>query len=263
MSLLHSPKQNYLLAALPAEILERLSPNLELVSMPRGEVLCESGGQLQHIYFPTTAIVSLHYVMKDGACAESARVGNEGVLGISLFMGGNTTPSRAIVQTAGCGYRLEVCLMTEEFNRAGGRRAGALRNLLLRYTQTLITQISQTAVCNRLHSVEQQLCCWLLLTFDRMPSTEVTITQELMAGALGVRREGITETAGNLQRAGLISYRHGHITLLDRSGLEAHACECYSVVKKELHRLFCDTATNSIPIKHTHIKHSADSSRLH
>jgi len=228
----HTPNQNHLLAALPAEVFERLSPHLELVSMPLGEVLYESGGQLQHVYFPTTAILSLHYVMEDGASAEIAGVGNEGVLGISLFMGGNTTPSRATVQTGGHGYRLRGQLMMEEFNRAG-----SMMRLMLRYTQALMTQMSQTAVCNRHHSVEQQLCRWLLLTLDRLPSSELTMTQELIAGMLGVRREGITETAGNLQREGLISYRRGHITVLDRSRLESHACECYGVVKKEFHRL--------------------------
>ena len=233
----HTPKQNHLLAALPAEVFERLSPGLELISMPLGEVLYESGGQLQHVYFPTTAILSLHYVMENGATAEIAGVGNEGVLGISLFMGGNTTPSRATVQTGGHGYRLRGQLMMEEFNRAG-----PMMRLMLRYTQALMTQMSQTAVCNRHHSVEQQLCRWLLLTLDRLPSSELTMTQELIAGMLGVRREGITETAGNLQREGLISYRRGHITVLDRSGLESHTCECYGVVKKEFHRLLSDTS---------------------
>jgi CRP-like cAMP-binding protein len=231
----HTPNQNHLLAALPAEIFERISPHLELISMPLGEVLYESGGELQHVYFPTTAILSLHYVMENGATAEIAGVGNEGVLGISLFMGGNTTPSRATVQTAGWGYRLKGRLMMEEFNRAG-----PMMRLMLRYTQALITQMSQTAVCNRHHSVEQQLCRWLLLTLDRLPSNELTMTQELIAGMLGVRREGITEAAGNLQRAGLISYRRGHITVLERSGLETRACECYNVVKKEFHRLLSD-----------------------
>lgn len=241
-----SPNQNHLLAALPTAEFERITPHLELVAMPLGEVLCESGGQLQHVYFPTTAIVSLHYVMENGASSEIAGVGNEGVLGVSLFMGGNTTPSRAIVQTAGHGYRLKARLMMEEFNRAG-----PMMRLMLRYTQALITQISQTAVCNRHHSVEQQLCRWLLLTLDRLPSNELTMTQELIASMLGVRREGITETAGNLQRAGLISYRRGHITALDRSGLESHACECYKVVKKEFHRLLCDTGTvKSLPINY-------------
>jgi len=233
-----TPKQNHLLAALPAEILERISPHLELISMPLGEVLYESGGQLQHVYFPTTAIVSLHYLLESGASAEIAGVGNEGVLGISLFMGGNTTPSLATVQTAGCGYRLKGRLIMEEFNRAG-----PMMRLMLRYTQALMTQISQTAVCNRHHSIEQQLCRWLLLTLDRLPSQELTITQELIAGMLGVRREGITEAAGNLQRAGLISYRRGHITVLDRSGLESRVCECYNTVKKEFHRLLGDSGS--------------------
>ena len=236
----HTPNQNYLLAALPAEVFERLSPDLELITMPLGEVLYESGGQLQHVYFPTTAILSLHYVMENGATAEIAGVGNEGVLGISLFMGGNTTTSRATVQTGGHGYRLRGQLMMEEFNRAG-----PMMRLMLRYTQALMTQMSQTAVCNRHHSVEQQLCRWLLLTLDRLPSSELTMTQELIASMLGVRREGITETAGNLQREGLISYRRGHITVLDRSGLESHTCECYGVVKKEFHRLLSDTGVDS------------------
>ena len=235
MSLPHSPNQNHLLAALPTAEFERLVAHLELVSMPLGEVLYESSGQLHHVYFPTTAIVSLHYLLESGASAEIAGVGNEGVLGVSLFMGGNTTTSLATVQAAGFGYRLKGGLMMEEFNRAG-----PMMRLLLRYTQALMTQISQTAVCNRHHSIEQQLCRWLLLTLDRLPSQELTITQELIAGMLGVRREGITEAAGNLQRAGLISYRRGHITVLDRSELESHTCECYQVVKKEFHRLLGD-----------------------
>ena len=246
ISTIHSPKQSHLIATLPAEIFERLLPYLELISMPLGEVLCESGGLLQHAYFPTTAILSLHYVMEDGASAEIAGVGNEGVLGISLFMGGNTTTSRATVQTGGSGYRLKGNILLEEFNRNG-----ALQKLLLRYTQALITQISQTAVCNRHHSVEQQLCRWLLLTLDRVPTGELTMTQELIASMLGVRREGITETAGNLQREGLISYRRGHITVLDRSGLEKRTCECYTVVKKEFHRLLSDAgALSSLAVKH-------------
>ncbi|MDP1667374.1 MAG: Crp/Fnr family transcriptional regulator [Methylobacter sp.] len=238
MSARHTPNQNHLLAALPAEIFERLSLHLELIPMPLGEVLYESGGQLQHVYFPTTAIVSLHYVMENGASAEVAGVGNEGVLGISLFMGGNSTPCRATVQTGGYGYRLKGQLMIEEFNCSG-----PMMRLMLRYTQALITQISQTAVCNRHHSIEQQLCRWLLLTLDRLPTYELTMTQELIACMLGVRREGITEAAGNLQRAGLISYRRGHITVLDRLGLESRSCECYNVVKKEFHRLLCDAET--------------------
>lgn len=231
--------RNHLLAALPAEVLERISPHLELIQMPLGQVLHESGGQLQHAYFPTTAIVSLHYIMENGASAEIAGVGNEGVLGVSLFMGGNTTPSLATVQTAGSGYRLKGRLMMEEFNHAG-----PMMRLMLRYTQALMTQMSQTAVCNRHHSVEQQLCRWLLLTLDRLPSNELTMTQELIASMLGVRREGVTESAGNLQRAGLISYRRGHITVLDRSGLESNVCECYSVVKKEFRRLLSDAGAD-------------------
>ncbi|SJM89554.1 Transcriptional regulator, Crp/Fnr family [Crenothrix polyspora] len=235
----HNPNQNHLLAALPPEIVARLCEHLELISMPLGDVLYESSGPLQHVYFPTTAIVSLHYVMENGASTEIAGVGNEGVVGIAVFMGGNTTPSLATVQTAGYAYRLKKRWMLEEFNRAGGRRLGAVQNLLLRYTQALMTQISQTAVCNRHHSIEQQLCRWLLLTLDRLPSNELTMTQELIASMLGVRREGITEAAGNLQRASLISYRRGHITVLERSGLESRTCECYHVVKKEFHRLLC------------------------
>ncbi len=232
---LHTPNQNHLLAALPTEILERISPNLELVLLPLGKVLYESSDQLQHVYFPTTAIASLHYVMENGASAEIAGVGNEGILGISLFMGGHSTLSRATVQTAGYSYRLKGTFMMEEFNRSG-----VFQNLMLRYTQALITQISQTAVCNRHHSIEQQLCRWLLLTIDRLPSQELTMTQELIASMLGVRREGITEAAGVLQRSGFISYRRGHITVLDRIGLESKTCECYNAVKKEFHRLLCD-----------------------
>jgi CRP-like cAMP-binding protein len=235
MSSPHSPNQNHLLAALPTAEFEPLAAHLELVPMPLGELLYEPGGQLQHGYFPTTAIVSLHYVMESGASAEAAGVGNEGVLGISLFMGGDTTPSSAVVQTAGHAYRLEGRLLKQEFNRAG-----LMQRLLLRYTQALITQMTQTAACNRHHSVEQQLCRWLLLTLDRLPSNELIMTQELVASMLGVRREGITEAAGKLQRAGIISYRRGHIAVLDRSGLETHACECYAVVKKELSRLLSD-----------------------
>ena len=235
MSLPHSPNQNHILAALPTEEFERLAKRLELVAMPLGHILYEPGGQLQHAYFPTTAIVSLHYVTESGASSEMAGVGNEGVVGISLFMGGDTTPSSAVVQTAGHGYRLERSLLKEEFNR--GR---LMHRLLLRYTQALITQMNQTAACNRHHSLEQQLCRWLLLTLDRLPSNELVMTQELVASMLGVRREGITEAAGNLQRAGLIRYRRGHIAVLERSGLEAAACECYAVVKKELARLLSD-----------------------
>lgn len=232
MPLLHSPNQNYLLAALPTAEFEHVVDCLELVPMPLGEVLYEPGGRLQYAYFPTTAIVSLHYIMESGASTETAGVGNEGVVGIALFMGGDTTPSSAVVQTAGHAYRLEGHLLKREFNRAG-----MMQRLLLRYTQALITQMFQTAACNRHHSVEQQLCRWLLLTLDRMPTNELIMTQELVATMLGVRREGITEAAGKLQHAGFIRYRRGHISVLERSGLEIRACECYAVVKKELGRL--------------------------
>lgn len=235
MSSPHSPNQNHILAALPTAEFERLAPHLELVPMPLGETLYEPGEQLQHVYFPTTAIVSMRYVLESGSSAEVAGVGNEGVLGISLFMGGDTTPSSAVVQTGGHGYRLQALLLKEEFNRAG-----LMQRLLLRYTQALLTQMSQTAACNRHHSVEQQLCRWLLLTLDRLPSNELVMTQELVASALGVRRESITEVAGKLQRGGFVRYRRGHITVLERSGLEAGACECYAVVKKEFARLLSD-----------------------
>ena len=235
MPMSHNPKQNHLLAALPAAEFERFAPHLQLISMPLGEALYESGGRLQHVYFPTTSIVSLLYVMEDGASAEIAIVGNEGILGISLFMGGETTPSRAVVQSAGHGYRLKSELLKEEFSRGG-----PVMRLLLRYTQALITQMAQTAVCNRHHSVEQQLCRWLLLSLDRLSSNELTMTQELIANMLGVRREGVTEAAGKLQRDGLISYKRGHITVLDRGRLEQEACECYAVVQKEFNRLLAD-----------------------
>jgi len=231
----HNPSQNHLLAALPTAEFESLAAHLELVPLLLGESLSEPGIQMRHAYFPTTAIVSLHYVMESGASSEFSGVGNEGVVGVSLFMGGNSTPSAAVVQTAGHAYRLESRWLLQEFNRAG-----LLQRLLLRYTQALMTQMTQTAVCNRHHSVEQQLCRWLLLTLDRMQSNELVMTQELIANMLGVRREGITEAAGNLQRAGIISYRRGHIAVLDRSGLESRVCECYAVVKTELHRLLSD-----------------------
>ena len=231
----HSPLLNHLLAALPAEDFERLAPHLDGVPMPLGEALYEPGTQLRHAYFPTTSIVSLHYVTESGASAETAGVGNEGIVGVSLFMGGDTTPSSAVVQTAGYGFRVDRHVLKQEFDRAG-----ALQRLLLRYTQALMTQMAQTAVCNRHHSLEQQLCRWLLLTLDRLPTQELTMTQELVAGMLGVRREGVTEAAGKLQRAGLISYRRGHISVLDRKGLEAQTCECYGVVKKEMDRLLSD-----------------------
>ena len=232
MSSPHSPTQNRLLAALPAAEFERLLPHLELVPMPLGEALSESGGRMQHVYFPTTAIVSLLYVLENGASAEIAVVGNEGILGISLFMGGDTTPSRAVVQSAGFGYRLKAHLLKTEFNRAG-----PVLHLLLRYTQALITQMTQTAVCNRHHTVEQQLCRWLLLSLDRLPTDTLTMTQELIANMLGVRREGVTEAAGHLQRVGMIRYSRGRITVVDRPGLEKAVCECYAVVKSEFNRL--------------------------
>jgi CRP-like cAMP-binding protein len=231
----HNPQQNHLLSGLPTAEFDRLSQHLELVPMRLGEALYESGGRLQHVYFPTTSIVSLLYVMEDGASAEIAVVGNEGILGISLFMGGETTPSRAVVQSAGFGYRLKAQMLKDEFNRAG-----PVMHLLLRYTQALITQMAQTAVCNRHHSVEQQLCRWLLLSLDRLESDELSMTQELIANMLGVRREGVTEAAGHLQNAGLIRYSRGRITVLDRPGLEKKVCECYAVVKKEFDRLLSD-----------------------
>jgi CRP-like cAMP-binding protein len=239
-----SPSQNHLLAALPAAEFERLAPELEEVALPLGEILYEPGTQLQHAYFPTTAIVSLHYVTESGASAETAGVGNEGVVGIALFMGGNTTPSSAVVQTSGRGYRLPGILLKQEFSRGG-----LMKSLLLRYTQALLTQMIQTAACNRHHSVEQQLCRWMLLTLDRVASRELVMTQELVASMLGVRREGITEAAGNLRRAGVIGYRRGHISVLERSGLEARACECYASVKKELARLMSDVRYRQEPLR--------------
>jgi CRP-like cAMP-binding protein len=227
-----SPHQNHLLDALPAADYERITAQAELVPMVLGDVLYEPGKKLQHVYFPTTAIISLLYVMKDGASAEIAVVGNEGMLGISLFMGGDTTPSSGVVQSAGHAYRLEAELLKDEFERFG-----ATMHLLLRYTQALITQMAQTAVCNRHHSVDQQLCRWLLLSLDRLASNELTMTQESIANMLGVRREGVTAAAGRLQRAGLIHYSRGHITVLDRKAVEARSCECYQVVKEESDRL--------------------------
>ena len=228
----HSPKLNHLLDALPANDFERLASHLELIPMGLGDVLYESGDKLRYVYFPTTSIVSLLYVMEDGASAEIAVVGNEGILGISLFMGGETTPSRAIVQSAGHAFRLRAALLKEEF-----ARYGPTMHLLLHYTQALITQMAQTAVCNRHHSVDQQLCRWLLLSLDRLASNELSMTQELIANMLGVRREGVTEAAGKLQDAGLIRYHRGKIAVLDRPGLEARTCECYQVVKREFDRL--------------------------
>jgi CRP-like cAMP-binding protein len=236
----HDPRQNSLLAALPADVYARLVPNLELVQLPVGHVVCESGMPMSHVYFPTTAIVSLLYVMEDGRSGQVAMVGNDGVVGISLFMGGETTPSCAAVQNAGCAYRLKSRLMKEEF-LCGGR----IQRALLRYTQALLTQIAQTAVCNRYHSLDQQLCRCLLLSLDRLPSNELVMTQELIAGMLGVRREGVTEAAGNMQKAGLIAYNRGHITVLDRAGLEARSCECYVVVRNEFDRLVPKAVTKS------------------
>jgi len=232
MTSVADPRQNRLLAALPEAEWERWLPQMEGVDLPLGKVLYESGASLSHVYFPTTAIVSLLYVLEDGASAEIAVVGNEGIVGISLFMGGESTPSRAVVQSAGRGFRLNASLMMQEFNRAG-----PVLHLLLRYTQALITQMAQTAVCNRHHTLDQQLCRWLLLSLDRLNSDQLVMTQELIANMLGVRREGVTEAAGQLQKDGLISYRRGHITVLDRDRLERRACECYAVVRKEYDRL--------------------------
>ncbi|MCY1284865.1 Crp-like helix-turn-helix domain protein [compost metagenome] len=227
-----SPLHNYLLAALPEEVQQRLIPQLELVPMPLGKVLYESGDTLRHVYFPTDSIVSLLYVMENGASAEISVVGNEGLIGLAVFMGGESTPSRAIVQSAGHAYRLQGVRLTTEVNRHGD-----LLQLMLRYTQALITQMAQTAVCNRHHSIDQQLCRWLLLSLDRLPGNHLTMTQELIANMLGVRREGVTDAAGKLQKLGVIEYNRGHITVLDRPRLEELSCECYAVVKKETDRL--------------------------
>lgn len=227
-----SPKQNHLLNVLPPEEYERIFPHLELIEMPLGEVLYESGEQLNFIHFPMNCIVSLLYVMESGASAEIAVVGFEGAIGIALFMGGQTMPNRAVVQSAGYSYRIRQNLFMQEFDRHG-----VLLHKMLRYTQALITQMAQTAVCNRHHSVDQQLCRWLLLSLDRLSSNELSMTQELIANMLGVRREGVTEAAGKLQQAGLIQYSRGHITVLDRVGLEARVCECYQVVRNESDRI--------------------------
>jgi CRP-like cAMP-binding protein len=232
MSVSPASRKNFLLAALPDPEWRRWQPLLEQVEMPLGQVLYESGATLAYVYFPITSIVSLLYVMENGASAEIAVVGNEGLVGVSLFMGGESTPSRAVVQSAGQGLRLKAQLMKDEFNRAG-----PVLHLLLRYTQALITQMSQTAVCNRHHSLDQQLCRWLLLSLDRLRGNQLVMTQELIANMLGVRREGVTEAALKLQHAGLISYARGHIVVLDRPGLEKRTCECYAVVKTEYDRL--------------------------
>ena len=224
------PQQNYLLAALPGPALERLLPHLEPVELPLGKVLYESGGALRHVYFPTDCIVSLLYVMENGASAEISVVGNEGLIGVAVFMGGESTPSRAVVQSAGHAYRLPGQQLKDEFNRHE-------EMLMLRYTQALITQMAQTAVCNRHHAIDQQLCRWLLLSLDRLPGNELIMTQELIANMLGVRREGVTDAAGKLQRLGVIEYSRGHIKILDRTRLEELSCECYAVVKRETERL--------------------------
>jgi CRP-like cAMP-binding protein len=232
MSAPHHPKKNHLLAALPTTEYDRLLPHLELIEMPLGWAIYESGGQLSHVYFPTTCIVSLLYVTESGQSAELAVAGNDGLVGVSLFLGGETTPNRGVVQAAGTGYRLHGKIARNEF-----ATRIAFRDLTLRYTQALITQMGQTAVCNRHHSVVQQLSRWLLLSLDRLPGSELVMTQELIANMLGVRREGVTLAAGHLQDQGLIHYSRGHITMLDRAGLERLTCECYSVVKKEYERL--------------------------
>jgi len=234
MTVKRDPRGNQLLAALPDAEWQRWQPRLEAVEMPLGMVIYESGHTMSHVYFPTTAIVSLLYVMENGASAEIAVAGNEGLVGISLFMGGGSTPSRAVVQSAGQGYRMQAQTIKDEFERSG-----VVMHLLLRYTQALITQMAQTAVCNRHHTLDQQLCRWLLLSLDRLPGHELLMTQELIANMLGVRREGVTEAATRLQKAGLIRYARGHISVLDRSGLETRSCECYAVVKKEYDRLLC------------------------
>ena len=228
----HQPEQNQLFRALPADARERVFPHVERVPLTLGQVLYESGAALQHVYFPADSIVSLLYVMEDGASAEIAVVGKEGMVGVALFMGGETTPNRAVVQSAGHAYRLRGQLLKQEFGRSG-----ALQVLLLRYTQALLTQMAQTAVCNRHHSVDQQLCRWLLLSLDRLPTNQLIMTQELIANMLGVRREGVTEAAGKLQGAGMIQYSRGRITVLDRPKLEKACCECYAVVKLEFDRL--------------------------
>lgn len=228
----HGPRRNHLLAALPAADYEVLLPDLELVPLPLGAVIYEAGGKLAYVYFPTDSIISLLYVMEDGASAEIAVTGCEGLVGIALFMGGDTTPSRALVQSAGHSYRLKSTVLKREFDRGG-----ELQHLALRFTQALITQMAQTAVCNRHHSVEQQLCRWLLLSLDRLPSNQLNMTQELIANMLGVRREGVTHAAHHLKLAGVIKYQRGEITVLDREKLEALVCECYSVVKREYDRL--------------------------
>ena len=230
-----NPRQSHLLAVLPEPESKRLLPQMELISLPLGKTLYESGNELNHVYFPTNSIVSLLYELENGSSAEIAVVGNEGIVGIALFMGGDTMPNRAVVQSAGHAYRLQGRLLKQEFGRGG-----ALQHLLLRYTLAMLTQMAQTAVCNRHHTVDQQLCRWLLLSLDRLPTMELIMTQELIANMLGVRREGVTEAAGKLQKAGLIHYGRGRITVIDRPGLEKRVCECYEVVRKEFVRLLPD-----------------------
>jgi CRP-like cAMP-binding protein len=238
MTNVDTPQQNHILGALPAHKYESFFSHLELVPMSLGEVLYEAGGKLNYAYFPTSCIVSKFYIMGNGASTEVAAIGKEGMIGINLFMGGETMPNRAVVRNAGYAYRMRRHLFIQEFNRSsGGREDGTLHYLLMRYTQALITQMAQTAVCNRHHSIDQQLCRWLLATLDRVSSNELTMTQELIASILGVRREGVTEAAVKLQQAGLIDYRRGHITVLNRPGLEDRVCECYQVVKTEFNRL--------------------------
>lgn len=237
MSFLDSPIQNHLLAALPEADYQRIAAYLERVELPLGEALYESGVKLRYAYFPTTSIISMLYVMKNGGSAEIAVVGNDGIIGLSLFMGGGSMANRAVVRSAGYAYRLRADYLTKEIARSGGRRSQALQDLLLRYSQALITQMAQTAVCNRHHSIDQQLCRWLLLSLDRLSSNQITMTQELIANMLGVRREGVTDAAGKLQQAGLITYSRGRINILDRPGLEARVCECYQQVCSEFERL--------------------------
>ena len=247
MAATSSPKENHLLGALPDSTFQVLLPNLEAVAMPLGQVMYESGSTMTHAYFPTTSIVSLLYVMESGASAEIGVVGNEGVVGISLFMGGGSTPSRAVVQSAGHGFRLQSRIVKDQFDGAG-----PLMHLFLRYTQALITQMSQTAACNRHHSLDQQLCRWLLLSLDRLPGRNLIMTQELIANMLGVRREGVTEAALKLQRSGLIRYTRGHIEVLDRPRLQERSCECYQVVKTEYDRLLPVLKVASVSKRHTH-----------
>jgi CRP-like cAMP-binding protein len=235
------PRRNQLLAALPPDVYARLLPHLELIELELGAVLYEPGILMQNVYFPADSIVSLLYVMEDGSSAEIAVVGCDGIVGVSLFMGGETTPSRAVVQSAGQAYRLKGQILKDAFHGAD-ESSGTLQNLMLRYTQALLTQMAQTAVCNRHHSLDQQLCRWLLLSLDRLPSNKLVMTQELIANMLGVRREGVTEAAGNLQRDGIIEYRRGHITVIDRIALEKRSCECYAVVKRECDRLLPEIA---------------------